>query len=94
MLRISKFTIGQIACPEYGCVDSGNVTVFENLKRLSPLHNVKLPVEPTVQYPAILLLTGDNDDRVVPANSYKFVAELQYVIGRSERQVVIIIIVQ
>lgn len=47
--------------------------MFEYLKSYSPVHNVKKDV----CYPATLVLTGDHDDRVVPAHSYKFVSELQ-----------------
>jgi len=73
---------------EYGCSDDKNVTIFENLKRLSPLHNVKFPSDPKVhEYPAMLLLTGDHDDRVVPSHSYKLVSELQHTIGRNDNQV-------
>jgi len=39
----------------------------------SPFHQVK----PGTRYPAVLLLTGDNDGRVDPANSRKFAAILQ-----------------
>jgi len=47
--------------------------MFEYLKGYSPVHNVK----DGVQYPATLVTTGDHDDRVVPAHSFKFAAELQ-----------------
>ena len=47
--------------------------MFEYLKGYSPVHNVKNGA----QYPATMVTTGDHDDRVVPAHSFKFTAELQ-----------------
>ena len=47
--------------------------MFEYMLGYSPVHNVKEGVE----YPATLITTGDHDDRVVPAHSFKFAAELQ-----------------
>ena len=47
--------------------------MFEYLLSYSPVHNVRAG---TV-YPATLVTTGGNDDRVVPAHSFKFAAELQ-----------------
>jgi prolyl oligopeptidase len=47
--------------------------MFEYLLGYSPVHNVK----PGVSYPATMVTTGDHDDRVVPAHSFKFAAELQ-----------------
>lgn len=87
LLRFQKFTIGYAWCSEYGCSDDGNQTIFENLHRLSPLHNVRLALDEKVQYPSVLLTTADHDDRVVPLHSYKLIAELQFKIGRNIRQV-------
>ena len=47
--------------------------MFNYLKGYSPVHNVKKGIA----YPATLVTTGDHDDRVVPAHSFKFAAELQ-----------------
>ena len=49
--------------------------MFRYLLAYSPLHNLS----PGVRYPATLLTTADHDDRVVPAHSFKFAAELQRV---------------
>jgi prolyl oligopeptidase len=71
MLRYQKFTIGWNWAPEYGTSD--NKAQFENLYKFSPLHTLK----PGTSYPATLITTADHDDRVVPAHSFKFAAQLQ-----------------
>jgi len=71
MLRYQKFTIGWNWAPEYGTSD--DEAQFHNLLAYSPLHNLR----PGTQYPATLITTADHDDRVVPAHSFKFAAELQ-----------------
>jgi prolyl oligopeptidase len=70
MLRYHKFTIGWAWASDYG--SSANEDEFNCLIKYSPLHNVK-----EVEYPATLVMTGDHDDRVVPAHSFKFTATLQ-----------------
>ncbi len=71
MLRYHKFTVGKGWIPEYGSSDEPEH--FANLIKYSPLHNLK----PGVSYPATMITTADHDDRVVPAHSFKFAAELQ-----------------
>ena len=72
MLRYHKFTIGWAWATDYGTVDESQ-EMFEYLLGYSPLHNLK----PGTDYPATLITTGDHDDRVVPAHSFKFAAALQ-----------------
>ena len=72
MLRYHKFTAGAGWAYDYGTSEDSK-EMFEYLKSYSPVHNVKQGVE----YPATLVTTGDHDDRVVPAHSFKFAAELQ-----------------
>jgi len=72
MLRYHTFTAGAGWAYDYGTSEQ-NKEMFEYIKGYSPLHNIKEGVE----YPATLVTTGDHDDRVVPAHSFKFAAELQ-----------------
>ncbi|GAB2762159.1 prolyl oligopeptidase family serine peptidase [Salinimicrobium soli] len=72
MLRYHTFTAGAGWAYDYGTSEQSD-DMFQYLKGYSPVHNVKAGVE----YPATLITTGDHDDRVVPAHSFKFAAELQ-----------------
>lgn len=72
MLRYHKFTAGAGWAYDYGTSEDSE-EMFNYLKAYSPVHNVKN----NVSYPATLITTGDHDDRVVPAHSFKFAAELQ-----------------
>lgn len=71
MLRFQKFTAGFGWVPEYGDADKTKEE-FQTLYAYSPLHNIK-----PANYPATLVFTGDHDDRVVPAHSFKFISTLQ-----------------
>ena len=72
MLRYHTFTAGAGWAYDYGTAED-NKEMFDYLKGYSPVHNVK----EGVAYPATMVTTGDHDDRVVPAHSFKFAAELQ-----------------
>ncbi|SEQ23171.1 prolyl oligopeptidase family serine peptidase [Neolewinella agarilytica] len=72
MLRYHTFTAGAGWAYDYGTAEDSK-EMFEYLKGYSPVHNVK----PGTNYPATMVTTGDHDDRVVPAHSFKFAAELQ-----------------
>jgi len=70
MLRYHQFTIGWAWAEDYGRSDDPNA--FDYLVKYSPLHNVREEA-----YPATMIMTADHDDRVVPAHSFKFAAEMQ-----------------
>lgn len=72
MLRYNKFTAGAGWAFDYGTAEDSK-EMYQYLKSYSPLHNVKKGV----CYPSTMVTTGDHDDRVVPAHSFKFGAELQ-----------------
>ena len=75
MLRYHLFTIGWGWSVEYG--NSDNEQQFGYIYKYSPLHNIRKGE----CYPATLITTSDHDDRVVPAHSFKFAAQLQYAQG-------------
>ncbi|HEY4988727.1 MAG TPA: prolyl oligopeptidase family serine peptidase, partial [Opitutaceae bacterium] len=72
MLRYHKFTIGAAWAGDYGTSD--DPAGFRYLRAYSPVHNVKAGV----RYPPVLISTGDHDDRVFPAHSFKYAATMQY----------------
>jgi prolyl oligopeptidase len=72
MLRYHTFTAGAGWAYDYG-TSADSKEMFEYIYKYSPVQNVK----EGIKYPATLVTTGDHDDRVVPAHSFKFAAELQ-----------------
>jgi len=72
MLRYNKFTAGAGWAYDYGTAEDSK-EMFEYLYKYSPYHALK----PGTSYPATFIATGDHDDRVVPAHSFKFAARLQ-----------------
>lgn len=72
MLRYHTFTAGAGWAYDYGTAQDSK-EMFSYIKGYSPVHNI----QKGVQYPATMVTTGDHDDRVVPAHSFKFAAELQ-----------------
>lgn len=71
MLRFEEFTIGSFHNGEYGTVKDS--TSFTRLYNYSPYNNIK----ENVNYPAMLIVTSENDDRVPPFHSFKFAAKIQ-----------------
>ncbi len=72
MLRYNKFTAGAGWASDYGTAEE-SAEMFQYLLNYSPVHNT----EAGTHYPATMVTTGDHDDRVVPAHSFKFAAALQ-----------------
>jgi len=71
MLRYNQFTAGAGWSYDYGTAEDSK-EMFDYLYQYSPYHALK-----PGNYPATLITTGDHDDRVVPAHSFKFAARLQ-----------------
>lgn len=80
LLRFHKFTVGHAWIEDYGHPEKKEG--FENLIKFSPYHNIPTAEDNTSCYPAMLVVTSAHDDRVVPAHSFKFIARLQYNLGK------------
>ncbi|KAI6223442.1 Prolyl endopeptidase [Aphelenchoides besseyi] len=83
MYRYHKFTIGSAWMSEYG--DAEKPEHFEFLRKYSPLHNVRM--QNGQQWPAMLLMTADHDDRVTPSHTLKYIAELYHVVHKDGAEI-------
>jgi prolyl oligopeptidase len=85
MLRFHKFTVGAAWISDYGSSDDAEG--FRYLRAYSPVHTVK----PGAKYPPVMIITGDHDDRVFPAHSFKYAATMQAAVaGRPDAGPVLI----
>ena len=83
MLRYHKFTVGAAWASDYG--NSDTAEGFNYLRAYSPVHTIKTGV----RYPAVFITTGDHDDRVFPAHSFKYAAALQAAVADSPKPALI-----
>jgi prolyl oligopeptidase len=83
MLRFHKFTIGHAWASDFGSAE--DAAGFKYLSAYSPVHNVKAGAK----YPAVLITTGDHDDRVHPGHSFKYAAAMQAANPQAERPTLI-----
>lgn len=72
MLRFDQFTAGRYWIDDYG--SPADEAAFRTLHGYSPYHNIQAGAG----YPAVLVVTADTDDRVVPGHSFKYIAALQH----------------
>jgi prolyl oligopeptidase len=72
MLRYHKFTAGAGWAYDFGTAED-SPEMFNYILKYSPVQNVR----EGIKYPATFITTGDHDDRVVPAHSFKFAAQMQ-----------------
>lgn len=71
MLRYHLFGSGKTWIPEYGTAEKSRD--FEVLRAYTPYTNVRAGTD----YPALLMLSADHDDRVDPMHARKFVAAIR-----------------
>jgi prolyl oligopeptidase len=71
MVRYHLFGAGRTWISEYGSAEDEKL--FPTLHAYSPYHHV----QDGTRYPALLMLSADNDDRVDPMHARKFVAAIQ-----------------
>ncbi|OAV89558.1 hypothetical protein PTTG_04237 [Puccinia triticina 1-1 BBBD Race 1] len=79
MLRFQRSTTGRYWISEYG--DPENPEAFDYLIKYSPLQNVN----PAAQYPALMLLTADNEDQAVLSDSFKYTAAVQHALPMNKQ---------
>jgi len=71
MLRFDQFTAGRFWVDDYGV--PAKEADFRTELAYSPYHNIKGGKD----YPPLIAVTADTDDRVVPGHSFKYMAKLQ-----------------
>jgi prolyl oligopeptidase len=71
MVRYHLFGSGRTWIAEYGTAEEKDQ--FEYLHAYSPYHRI----EPGTEYPALLMMSADSDDRVDPMHARKFTASIQ-----------------
>lgn len=84
MLRLHLNTVVTEHSKEYGNINVKNE--YKNLRKFSPLHRIREPTDKGNQYPATLILSCEDDDRVSVAHSLKFAAALQYAVRNNPNQ--------
>lgn len=79
MVRYHKHGSGKTWIPEYGTAEDPEQ--FKYIRAYSPYHHVKEGTE----YPSMLMLSADSDDRVDPMHARKFTAAIQWA-QKSEKE--------
>lgn len=80
MLRYHLFGSGKTWIGEYGSAEDPEQ--FEWLRAYSPYHHLR----PEVDYPSLLMMAADSDDRVDPLHARKFTAALQWCQQQSDSE--------
>lgn len=83
MLRYHKFKYSEEE-EEFGSAE--NKADFRYIRKYSPLHNIRETISSETEYPPLLMLAAENDERAAPCHSLKFTAELQHTLKKNQFQ--------